>query len=265
MADDIPLVIFQVGKKFLALPLEQVEHILSLGNDQGDEGGISTEAGVILFQGEAIPWCPLWAPLAEPSLYREFDDLVQSLPQRRQDHIDWMAALEQSLNHDTPFTKARSPYECAFGKWFYGFKSMDRRLSLLLSQFEAPHARIHGLADKLLNLKDNGEGEKALGYFQEEKNTTLAQLLELFDTVQVMLPTLKRPVALILNDRGVRTALGVDRVLDIRAVPATEVRPARGNLGRLTPQGFVTAEGDGSISPGGLIPLVAAAQLAALS
>ncbi|HJW02737.1 MAG TPA: CZB domain-containing protein [Azospira sp.] len=267
MTDDIQLVIFQVGRKYLALPLEQVEHILRLGGENGEGGGISAEGGVILFQNEAIPWRPLWEPLAEPSLYKEFDELGQTLPQRRQDHIDWMAALEQSLLHDAPFAKARSPYECAFGKWFYSFKSRDQRLGLLLGQFESPHARIHGLADKLLGLSANGHRDEAMRQFFLEKESTLAELLELFDTVLTLLPSLKRPVALILNDQGQRTALGVDRVLDIRSVPAGDVHPPRGSLGGLAPKGFVTMDGglnESSASIGGLIPLVDAAHLAAL-
>ncbi|MDE2585440.1 MAG: CZB domain-containing protein [Betaproteobacteria bacterium] len=267
MADDIQLVIFQVGRKHLALPLDQVEHILRLGGENGEGGGISTEGGVILFQNEAIPWRPLWAPLAEGSLYQEFDELEKALPQRRQDHIDWMAALEQSLLHDVPFAKARSPYECAFGKWFYSFKSQDRRLGMLLGQFEAPHARIHGLADKLLGISANGQRDEALNQFFLEKESTLKELLGLFDALLVLLPSLKRPVALILNDQGKRTALGVDRVLDIRVVPAAEVHPSSGNLGALAPKGFITMEAThdaSSSSVGGLIPLVEAIQLANL-
>ena len=66
MADDIQLVIFQVGHKHLALPLEEVEHILRLGGENGEGGGISTEGGVILFQNEAIPWRP--SPMLLPRL-----------------------------------------------------------------------------------------------------------------------------------------------------------------------------------------------------
>lgn len=261
MTQDVQLVIFQVGRKSLALPLAEVEHILRLGGERAEEAGISTEGGVILFQDQAIPWRPLWEPLAEPSLYQEFDDLVQSLPLRRQDHIDWMTALEQSLLHDVPFTKARNPHECAFGKWFYAFRSQDRRLALLLSQFENPHGRIHSLADRLLGWVANGRREEALQQFQEAKENTLVQLLALFDEALALIPTLKRPVALILNDGGQRTALGVDRVVDIRAVAPEEVHPARGQLGGLAPRGFVSQGHDGAA----LVPLLAAAQLAALT
>lgn len=296
MAAEVQLVIFQVGNRVMALALEEVEHILQLGGGREAEGGISVDGGVILFRDEAVPWRPLWEPLAAPSIYREFDELAQTLPQRRQDHIDWMAALEHSLVNDQPFAKARSPYECAFGKWFYAFRSQDRRLALLLSQFEYPHARIHGLADRLLARAEAGERAAALAEFHSEKESTLAQLLSLFDQVLVMLPTLKRPVALILNQGGQRLALGVDRVLDICAVGAEEVRPARGSLGPLSPRGFVArhreereGERQGQSGPGGrrdqgdaapankahdqgrshgdgaLIPLLGAAQLAALS
>lgn len=259
MADEQSLVIFQVGRKTLALPLQEVEHILSLGGEEGLQG-ISAEGGMILFQGQAIPWRPLWEPLGEPSVFREFDELTQTLPRRRQDHLDWMAALEQSLRHDIPFTKAHSPRECAFGQWFYAFRTEDRRLALLLSQFEHPHALVHGLAEVLLGQVAAGRREEALAALDAARQGVLAELLALFDTVIALVPTLKRPLALILNDSGQRTALGVDRVLDIRSVTATDVHPARGRLGGLVPQAFIGDRASG----GALIPLLAASQLASL-
>jgi chemotaxis signal transduction protein len=123
------------------------------------------------------------------------------------------------------------------------------------------------LADKLLGFSASGNRDEALRQFSLEKESTLAELLELFDSVLTLLPSLKRPVALILNDQGQRTALGVDRVLDIRSVPAAEVHPPRGSLGGLAPKGFITMDAalnESSASVGGLIPLVDAVQLASL-
>lgn len=260
MAEEMQVVIFQIGRKMLALRLEQVEHILSLGGTDGV--AISDDGGAILFQNEAISWQPLWGSLGEKSVFDEFDQLVAALPQRRQDHIDWVSALEQSLLHEEiPFTKARSPYECAFGKWFYAFKSDDRRLTMLLSQFETPHARIHSLADRLLSMSASGQREQALAMLEEEKRSTLNLLLQLFDQVLLLLPMLKRPVALIVNPGDGRHALGIDRVLDIRDVAQGGTRPATGNhLGKLAPETFVLpADGQG-----GLIPLLDVQQLLAL-
>lgn len=254
MGNEEQVVIFQVGKKSLALRLQQVEHILSLGVDDGV--GASADGGAILFQDQAITWKPLWAFVGETTQYQEYDDLAALLPQRRQDHIDWMAGLEQSLLHNIPFTKARSPYECAFGKWYYTFRTEERRLTMLMAQFEAPHARIHGLADRLLTLQAAGEQEQAMRIFQQEKEGTLANLLQLFDDVLSLLPHLKRPVALIVNDGVARHALGIDRVLDIRDIGNDGLRPARGGLGRLSPEAFVV-EPDGA----GLIPLLNVEQL----
>ncbi len=254
MGNEEQVVIFQVGKKSLALRLQQVEHILSLG--VGDGVAASEDGGAILFQDQAITWKPLWALLGESSQFKEYDELAALLPQRRQDHIDWMAALEQSLLHDVAFAKARSPYECAFGKWFYAFHSDDRRLTMLLSQFEVPHARIHGLADRLLSMQASGGHDAALAAFEQEKSTTLKTLLHLFDDVLGLLPQLKRPVALIVHDGESRHALGIDRVLDIRDIGADGLRPAKPGLGRLSPQAFVVEPTDSA-----LIPLLDVGQL----
>ena len=245
MAAEVQLVIFQVGNRVMALALEEVEHILQLGGGREAEGGISVDGGVILFRDEAVPWRPLWEPLAAPSIYREFDELAQTLPQRRQDHIDWMAALEHSLVNDQPFAKARSPYECAFGKWFYAYRASDRRLSLLLAQFEQPHAIIHGLADRLLGMAENGQQAAALAEFETARATTLATLMQLFDSTTQLLIELQRRIAVILGSGAQARALGADAVRDIVLVPAERCKAGHGS----GPTNGLLLLDDGSLVP----------------
>lgn len=152
------------------------------------------------------------------------------LPQRRQDHLDWMAALEDSIRSGGAFAKARNPHECAFGKWFYGYRAKDRRLALLLGQFEQPHAVIHALADKLLGQAEGGQRGEALRAFEEARQGTLATLMRLFDSAQGLVVELQRRIAVIVADEELTCALGADGVRDIVSVPADQVRHNAGKV-----------------------------------
>lgn len=240
METEVQLVIVQVGKKMMALPLEQVEHIAHIENDE--ETALSRNSGFFRFQGKAIPWLPLWEIFGETSSFDEIAAFAEILPQRRQDHIDWMAALERSLAHNLPFTKARDPRLCAFGQWYYSFQPENPWLRALLSTIEEPHARIHSLANRLLNLASDGQLAEAMRIFQREKVNTLSSVLLTFDEIQAALPQLIRMLALIVNDGRDRYALGVDRVLEISRLNSGSISANRDLFGAFASTSFASAK-----------------------
>ncbi|MDD3481499.1 CZB domain-containing protein [Azovibrio restrictus] len=214
----------QVGRQRVGVPMAEVVHILDAVQARpAREGGGSEGDDVIAYEGQALAFLPLWSRLGEQALSQEYIQLVETLRARRQDHLDWMGALSQSLTQDVPFTKARNPRECAFGKWYHGFVTENRRLRLLLLQFDTPHRRIHALADQLLELKAAGRLDEALVIYQEEVGSTLATLLSLFDRAVETLVQIRREVAVIVRRQGVLYALGADAVQDIRRYDAETV------------------------------------------
>ncbi len=178
-----------------------------------------------VYQGYPLPYVSLWNLFRLESEYREYQEIRTMLSQRRQDHLDWMVALEDSISRGTEFSKARNPRECAFGKWYYGYRPRDLRLSLLLRNFERPHAEIHRLADRLLNMVEAGQVDSALQAFQASKETTLSELLKLFDSTLELLIELQRRIAVIVENGDDVCALGADGVLEIVAVPSECVHP----------------------------------------
>lgn len=246
LSEVLEVLLARVGRKLFALPLGTIEHILPV---DGNESARADLSGVLSFQGEPVAWHPLWPLLEETSCFATLDEIGTLLPQRRQDHIDWVGALEQSLNTGAPFTKARTHRDCAFGQWYYAYHTDDRQLCLTLEQFEAPHARIHALADKLLGLAEAGQRVEALAQLAAERETTLARLLQLFDRLVALLPTLKRQQAIIVTDQECRHALGIDGVVDIHAVSPDQFRPTMGEFGGLHPAGFVLGIDNGQPVP----------------
>lgn len=214
----LEVLLIQVGSRTFGLPLAAVRYVARVAPDFRCSG--EAREDYFVFEDEPLPFVSLWDRLGLPSAYAEYDSLQAMLPQRRQDHLDWMAALEHSLRTGAAFVKARSPYDCAFGKWFYAYRPDDRRLGLLLAQFEQPHALIHGLADRLLALAENGQQTAALAEFEAARASTLATLLQLFDSASQLLTELQRRIAVILGNGATARALGADAVRDIVQIPA---------------------------------------------
>lgn len=218
---EMELLLVRIGRRRVALDMSEVKHIVPLAHDFG-YGGDNVE-NYYAFEGAPIRYISGWDVTAEKTIYEEYAELQPMLPQRRQDHLDWVEALDHSIRTGAAFTKARDPHECAFGKWFYSYRAKDRRLSVLLACFEHPHAHIHSLADSLLAVSESGRREEALGKLEEARKTTLNNLMDLFDNAEGLMATLQRRIAIILERDGVSCALGADMVIDIVSVPYARI------------------------------------------
>lgn len=231
-ADEMEVLLVHLGKHDFALPLRQVRYVSAMPADFSHAGADAED--FFLFEGTALSYVPLWDVLKQESSYKEYADLLEMLPQRQQDHRDWMGALETSLRQGVAFSKARNAHDCAFGKWYYSYKPTDRRLALLLGQFEIPHVHIHGLAERLLGLAEQGRRDQALAEFQEAEHTVLADLMRLFESAKALVTELQRRIVVIVGEGERAYALGADGVRDIVAVPPERVQrnSASGGAGR---------------------------------
>lgn len=233
-ADELQILLIKLGTHSFGVPLTHVSYVAQIPSDFSSRGN---EVGHhFVFEGNPLAYVSLWDTLGQESGYAEYEEMQAMLPQRRQDHLDWMSALEESIRTGAPFSKARNAHDCAFGKWFYSYRAKDRRLSLLLAQFEQPHAAIHALADRLLGLSGAGQGDDALRAFEEAKNTTLAMLMELFESAQKLVVELQRRIAIIVSNGENSCALGADSVLDIVTVPPESVKANTGMTGGMESQ-----------------------------
>lgn len=214
--DPVEVVLITLGGQLLGIPLNQTNHIVPMPADFVYKGNPPDH---FLFQGKPVAYISLWDQFAKTSEYAEFEELRAILPQRCQDHLDWLNALEDSIRLSTEFAKARNPRECAFGKWYYSYHAKAPSLSLLLTQFESPHTAIHELANRLLTMAASGDRRNALKQLNEARNSTLTHLIALFDSAQSLLKDLQRRVAVIVGDDKSSCALGADGIRDILSIP----------------------------------------------
>ncbi|MGR6873904.1 CZB domain-containing protein [Pseudomonas sp. HK3] len=214
--DYLEVITFYVGDTQYATPVSEVRYIeQDKRKTTRIEINAKLGAEVTTYQGKPVPIYDFAQLMGCEAEYLKNLELLQILSSREKDHINWMADLENSLETDEPFNKARDPNQCEFGKWYKTFQPEDELLADIMKDFDEPHKRIHGLADELLALKDAGELDKALSKLEFEKNRTMAKLLGLFKASKERLENITRPILLYINTGKKMIAVRLNAISDI--------------------------------------------------
>jgi len=206
---------FRAGHADFVLPVDRIRYITSLG-------AISTRSSpdtagnihkIFEFEGKIVPLHHFGDLIERRSQTAECAELQVLLAARKQDHIDWIDALEESITTGSKFMKATDPHKCAFGKWYDQYRPTDEILADIMKRFDTPHKRIHSLAENLLSMATDAEGiDKASGLLQAEKHSTLNELLSLFDQASERLKDMLRPVVVILEADAKTFAIELDSI-----------------------------------------------------
>ncbi len=250
----------------IAFPATLIDEVLPMPQAAPMPLQPPTMRGMVWVRSDLIPTFDLRVLLAQPSAAQEFDDLRDLLAARRADHLRWITELEASVRERRPFTLARDPTQCAFGRWYGSFRPDDHHLTSvsaqsLLRAFDRPHRAIHALADEVLTLAV-ADRDAALAAIDRARDTTLGELLRLFDEAQRDLHGLRRELCLVVRVNGRRVGLAVDAVRAIEALhaiaPATDAHVDTARLAAL--RGWWKPSTDAPALP---VEIVDAARLAA--
>ncbi|SMF52140.1 Chemoreceptor zinc-binding domain-containing protein [Alteromonadaceae bacterium Bs31] len=209
---------FSAGSASYVLPVSYVRYITALDtlNTRSAPHRNGPPQTVFDYSDETLVLYRLCDAIGVGSLADESRELKDLLQARRQDHIDWMEALDHSIRYSVPFTKATDPHKCAFGRWYDKYQAHDEELREIMAKFDAPHKRIHSLAEQLLTMvQDSAKLDQAIAILNKEKTHTLKELLNLFSLAQARLEDLVRPVVLVIEEGRKKFALQVDCIGDI--------------------------------------------------
>lgn len=137
--------------------------------------------GVIDFMGEAVPVYDIRKKMELPLLSEEINTLIESLGQRKQDHLSWLEKLKDQVEHGQEISVQTDPHKCAFGLWYDTCKFYSYDLNEYMALFDAPHKRIHSLAVEVSILIQTGKLEAAKEVIRQAEHNELHALLSLFD------------------------------------------------------------------------------------
>lgn len=220
----MPWVIFDLMDGKFALSAGEIREMAAMPPVTRVPGTPAFIRGVINLRGRVIPVTDLRMKLGMVSRTREIEDLVRLMTQREQDHKNWIAELEASVTERRAFKLATDPHQCAFGKWYDHYRTDNRMLASCLRKFDDPHKKIHGIADEVKKLEEEGDFKGALDIIHRTREKELSEMVRLFAEARDLIRKSDREIALILEAGGRTFAVCVDAVESVEKLDETGIQ-----------------------------------------
>ncbi len=187
--------------------------------------------GVINLRGKVLPLVDLRLRIGLPSALDDVQQMITMLEAREQDHVRWLKELLGAVTEGHPFTLARDSTECAFGKWYYGYKPEDIGFASVMYRFEMPHRRIHAIADAALNCAAQGRHAEAREIIHRTEQGDLRTVINLFAEARTAFREAHKEVAIVITNGRKQLSLTVDRVASVEAIPEDTIADATSAIG----------------------------------
>jgi len=225
-AGKLPWVIADVKDLQLAVSAEHVQEIIRTPRWHVVPNAPPHIRGVINLRGKVLPLVDLRMRLGLSSALEDVEQMIAMLAAREQDHIHWLRELLGAVTEGRPFTLARDPAECAFGKWYYSYKPEDIGFASVMYRFETPHRRIHTLADVVLKLAKQGEHAKAKEIILRAEKGDLHTVVTLFAEARTAFRESHKEVAIVLTNGRKHLSVTVDSVVSVEAIAEETITDA---------------------------------------
>jgi purine-binding chemotaxis protein CheW len=222
----LPYVIAGVKDLQLAVSSACVQEIIRTPRWHAVPHAPSYIRGVINLRGKVLPLVDLRLRMGLPSALEDVDQMIAMLAAREQDHILWLSELLGAVTNGRPFTLARDPTQCAFGKWYYSYKAEDIGFASVMYRFETPHRRIHSIAEDVLKHAERGEHDKAKEIILLTEKGDLHTVVNLFAEARTAFRESHKEVAIVLTDGKKHLALTVDSVAAVEAIAEDTIEDA---------------------------------------
>lgn len=224
------LIIELDGERY-AVPVSEVLKLLQFDTDalHTPFGGDDPMVGFISHHDRVIPVVDLRRSLGMVSMEQETAEVVETLEQRKADHVHWLNELEASVRENRDFQLTTDPHACAFGKWYDALRANQAQvetftngngpLEEILRAFDEPHRKIHRIAGQVRALYESGQHDEAIALIEQTRQGDLRTMVKLFDRACAMFKALRRTLLVVLDHGDERLAVVIDQVLGLRPLP----------------------------------------------
>lgn len=215
------LIVFSVGSNKYALDIEHIQRIIqatdltSIPNaHEYIDGMMSYEDGVIKVLN--------FRKLIGVSTHE--DELSSLFGELKQDHVDWVDALKDSLENGSQFSKTLDPHMCRLGKWIDNFTAYDDRVAEVLNGLVSYHKQLHLKGADICEIKDE-DADEAKRMFDVEISEIYSHTKGALDTFVNELPTVSNSLQklLIYENNDEKFAIKVDSIEDIAHVEESDI------------------------------------------
>lgn len=168
--------------------------------------------GVLDFQGKPVVLMDTRKIFGERSLSDEINELIATIKLRKQDHLNWVNKLKESVSSNNEITVEINPHKCAFGKWYDKFDTGSVTMRIFMKKFDKPHKTIHQLGATVKELIKKGNKNGAVELIQQAEEKELKTLIGLFDTFEEILRSFTYEYAILINTNNCQIALAADDI-----------------------------------------------------
>ncbi|WP_414732689.1 chemotaxis protein CheW [Acetobacterium carbinolicum] len=215
-----PWALFNLEQSVYGVSSQYIQSIFIIENLIRMPGMSDYMKGAVNLRGRIVPIIDTRKFYGLPTVEEEIAKLKMLMKTRKEDHINWLNELENSVLDKREFKLTTDPHACAFGKWYDHFETNDLTLNHLLKKFDAPHKQIHAVGVEVRNLVDKGEYDKASETINKAKNRELKKMINLFNSLCREYSDTKREVVIVLEDSTGSKEIGltVDEVFAIEPI-----------------------------------------------
>jgi len=216
--NSLPWIVFQVNKAFYSLPSQNVIAIIKeLKITKLPQMPLYVK-GIVRYREELFKIFDMRSIIGAGTKGAEIAEFNAIMDQRQQDHINWIQALENSVENNTSFTLATDPHKCAFGKWYDSFLTEDLKLKTILDKFSTPHDKIHAIAKVVGTHLERGEYNEAKEIINRTRTFELKQMLNLFPMVKEAYQKSNNGYLILLKIGDSKYGIAVDNVSSVESV-----------------------------------------------
>lgn len=213
-----PFIIVRVNDGLFCVNSKYVATIMELPEYESLPDAPPYLTGVFSCRDQITAMFDLRTALKQCTLAQEYKNFTDMLDRRKQDHIDWVAALEDSLRNGTSFSLAVDPHKCVLGKWYDNFESESNEVIHYLVQLEEPHKNMHQAAihaQKCMELENEQERRTRIEEIMKNiKQDYVPKILEILEGAkEIFRNRVYHEMVLVLG--GAKLGIVVDEVVSV--------------------------------------------------
>lgn len=168
---EFPYILFKINGGLFCVNSRYVDAIMELPEYEALPEAPSFITGIFSCRDKMVTMFDLRSAMKRCTMEQEYNDFKKMLDERKQDHINWVNALEKSIENKTRFPLAVDPHKCALGKWYDSFECDSNEVRHYMSRLEEPHMKLHQAAVRVqecFHKEDDREREECLNRILEE-------------------------------------------------------------------------------------------------
>lgn len=214
-----PSIVFEVGNNVFSVNSSFIESILRLPECSPLPDAQPEIKGMFHYRDSTITMFDLRKIMKMTTREADFEVFVKMIDARKQEHTNWVNALEQTAITGEPFRLATDFHKCALGQWCDSFQSEIAEVNFQIGRITAPHSRLHRTAAKVQHILANrtdaerhDHAKAVVQHLRETDMTTVLALLE--ETKHVFHDAYFHEMALVLSGKS-KIGLVADKILSV--------------------------------------------------